>query len=176
MRISWSRFLKESLLWPRVSRMLFIINQAGFFEHVSSTCAPLKPTNKKSRSHALTPFLPKSDKHTITPNSTDPESNVKVGRIAETITNLRSFDCWTNSLRQYQRKWTEKMYGELAYRCYGVKGWKEKSKRHFHVLLSTQPRAHYVSNGSWQNALSIWLFLFLAGLLFCQGVTAVLVI
>lgn len=73
--------------------MLFIINEAGFFEHVSSTCAPLKPTNKKSRSHALTPFLPKSDKHTITPNSTDPESNVKVGRIAETITNLRSFDC-----------------------------------------------------------------------------------
>ena len=113
MRISWSRFLKESLLWPRVSRMLFIINQAGFFEHVSSTCAPLKPTNKKSRSHALTPFLPKSDKHTITPNSTDPESNVKVGRIAETITNLRSFDCWTNSLRQYQRKWTEKSMENL---------------------------------------------------------------
>ena len=78
--------------------MLFIINQAGFFEHVSSTCAPLKPTNKKSRSLALTPFLPKSDKHTIIPfifiyNSTDPESNVKVGRIAETITSLRSFDC-----------------------------------------------------------------------------------
>lgn len=142
MRISWSRFLKESLLWPRVSRMLFIINQAGFFEHVSSTCAPLKPTNKKSRSHALTPFLPKSDKHTITPNSTDPESNVKVGRIAETITNLRSFDCWTNSLRQYQRKWTEKKVWRTCIpmlRCKGLKGEKQATLSRSFINTTTSP-------------------------------------
>ena len=44
-----------------------------------------------------------SDQHLISPNNNTSESFVKIMRIKEMITNLRSFDCSTNSPSQQQR-------------------------------------------------------------------------
>ena len=46
---------------------------------------------------------PVSDQHLISPNNNTSESFVKIMRIKEMITNLRSFDCSTNSPSQQQR-------------------------------------------------------------------------
>ena len=46
---------------------------------------------------------PVSDQHIISPNNNTSESFIKIMRIKEMITNLRSFDCSTNSPSQQQR-------------------------------------------------------------------------
>ena len=46
---------------------------------------------------------PVSDQHLISPNNNTSESFIKIMRIKEMITNLRSFDCSTNSPSQQQR-------------------------------------------------------------------------
>ena len=46
---------------------------------------------------------PASDQHLISPYNNTSESFIKIMRIKEMITNLRSFDCSTNSPSQQQR-------------------------------------------------------------------------
>ena len=46
---------------------------------------------------------PVSDQHLISPNNNTSASFIKIMRIKEMITNLRSFDCSTNSPSQQQR-------------------------------------------------------------------------
>ena len=46
---------------------------------------------------------PSSDQHLISPYNNTSESFIKIMRIKEMITNLRSFDCSTNSPSQQQR-------------------------------------------------------------------------
>ena len=53
------------------------------------------------------PLNPKSDQHLISPYSNTAELFIKIMRIKETIANLESFDCWTDSPCQYQGKYKE---------------------------------------------------------------------
>ena len=57
---------------------------------------------------SFNPFNPKSNKHLISPYRNTAESFIKVMRIKEMITNLRSFYFLTNSPLQYQKKCIEK--------------------------------------------------------------------
>ena len=50
---------------------------------------------------------PKSDQHLISPYINTVESFIMIVRIKEIIANLRSFDFYTNSPCQYQRKCVE---------------------------------------------------------------------
>ena len=59
-------------------------------------------------SASFNPFNSKSNKHLISPNRNTAESFIKVMRIKEMITNLRSFYFLTNSPLQYQKKCIEK--------------------------------------------------------------------
>ena len=54
------------------------------------------------------PLNPGSDQYLISPYNNTAESFIKIMRIRQMITNLRSFDCQTNSPCQYQRNCTEK--------------------------------------------------------------------
>ena len=51
---------------------------------------------------------PKNDQHLISPYINTVESFIMIVRIKEMIVNLRSFDFYTNSPCQYQRKCVEK--------------------------------------------------------------------
>lgn len=53
------------------------------------------------------PLNPKSDLHSVTPNSITSQSNIKVMRVKETIKNEDAFDFLTNSPCQYHRKYME---------------------------------------------------------------------
>ena len=59
-------------------------------------------------SASFNPFNSKSNKHLISPYRNTAESFIKVMRIKEMITNLRSFYFLTNSPLQYQKKCIEK--------------------------------------------------------------------
>ena len=59
-------------------------------------------------SASFNPFNPKSNKHLISPYRNTAESFIKVMRIKEMITTLRSFYFLTNSPLQYQKKCIEK--------------------------------------------------------------------
>ena len=52
--------------------------------------------------------LPKSDQHLISPNSNAAKSFIEIMRIKEMITDLKGFDCYSNSPFQYKRKNVEK--------------------------------------------------------------------
>ena len=56
---------------------------------------------------------PKSDQHPISPNSNTAKSFIKIMRIKEMITNVRSFDLQINSPCQYQKKYIEKSMENL---------------------------------------------------------------
>ena len=49
----------------------------------------------------INPINAKNDQHLISPYSDTADSVIKIMRIQEMITNLRSFDCYTNSPCQY---------------------------------------------------------------------------
>ena len=59
-------------------------------------------------SASFNPFNSKSNKHLISPYRNTAESFIKVMRIKEMITTLRSFYFLTNSPLQYQKKCIEK--------------------------------------------------------------------
>ena len=52
--------------------------------------------------------LPKSDQHLISPNNNTAKSFIEIMRIKEMITDLKGFDCYSNSPFQYQRKNVER--------------------------------------------------------------------
>ena len=52
------------------------------------------------------PFKLLTNQHLISPNNDTTKSFMKITRVKEMITNLRSFDWWNNFPCQYQRKYT----------------------------------------------------------------------
>ena len=63
----------------------------------------------------INPLNPKSDQHVISPYSNTAESFIKIMKIEELITNLRSFDLKMNSPCQYQNKIYREKCGENRY-------------------------------------------------------------
>ena len=61
----------------------------------------------------INPINAKNDQHLISPYSDTADSVIKIMRIQEMITNLRSFDCYTNSPCQYPTNWIEKSMENL---------------------------------------------------------------
>ena len=55
----------------------------------------------------MNPFSPKSDELLTSPYINTAVSFMKIMRILEMITNIRSFDCYTNSSCHHQRKCVE---------------------------------------------------------------------
>ena len=62
---------------------------------------------------SVNPFNPKSDQHLISPYNNVAESFIKILRKKEVIANLRSFDCYTNSPCQYQKKGMENVDADV---------------------------------------------------------------